>query len=157
MKPKPDTDHPNVLAPPPFIFFGCVLASWLLQHLFPFRVMSSSLSLPIGIALACAAGSLAIWAVIVMKAGGTNVRPDRPALQIVTSGPYRFTRNPMYLSLCLLQLGLGFILDGWIPLLVTIPLALILNFGVIVREEKYLESKFGEQYSAFRKSVRRWM
>jgi protein-S-isoprenylcysteine O-methyltransferase Ste14 len=63
----------------------------------------------------------------------------------------------MYLSLCLLQLGLGFILNGWIPLLFTIPLTLILNFGVIVREEKYLESKFGEQYSALKKTVRRWL
>ena len=157
MKPKPDKDHPNIIAPPPLIFFGCALASWLLQHLFPLRVMSYSLSLPIGIALACVAGSLVVWAALIMKERGTNVRPDRPSQTIVTSGPYRFTRNPMYLSLCLLQLGLGFILDGWIPLLFIIPLALILHFGVIVREEQYLESKFGEQYSVLKKTVRRWV
>jgi protein-S-isoprenylcysteine O-methyltransferase Ste14 len=157
MNPKPKGDHPDILAPPPLIFFACALLSWLLQQLFPLQVMSYSLSLPIGIALACSAGSLGFWAVLVMKASGTNVRPDRPALKIVTSGPYGFTRNPMYLSLCLLQLGLGFILDGWIPLLCTIPLALILHFGVIVREEQYLESKFGEQYVAFKKAVRRWI
>jgi protein-S-isoprenylcysteine O-methyltransferase Ste14 len=119
--------------------------------------MSRSLSLPIGIALACGAGFLVLWAAFVMKAAGTNIRAHRPALKIVTSGPYRFTRNPMYLSLCLLQLGLGFIFDGWIPLLLTIPLALILQYGVIVREERYLESKFGGQYSTLKKTVRRWI
>ena len=153
----PDKDHPSVIAPPPLIFFGCALAGWLLHFLFPLQVMRYSFSLPIGIALACIAGLPALWAVLVMKKSGTNIRPDRPALRIVTSGPYRFTRNPMYLSLCLLQLGLGFILDGWIPLLFTIPLALILHFGVIAREEKYLESRFGQEYLMLKKAVRRWM
>ena len=157
MKSGADKDHPNIIAPPPLIFFGCALVSWLLQHLLPLQVMSYSFSHSIGSALACAAGSLAIWAALVMKAHGTNIRPDRPSLKIVTSGPYRFTRNPIYLSLCLLQLGLGFILNGWIPLLFTIPLALILHFGVIMREEQYLESKFGEQYISLKKAVHRWM
>ena len=115
------------------------------------------MSLSLGVVLAVVSASLAIWAERVMKAAGTNVRPDRPALTIVRSGPYRFTRNPMYLSLCLLQLALGFVLDGWIPLLFTIPLMLILHFGVILREESYLEAKFGEQYLAFKREVRRWI
>ena len=63
----------------------------------------------------------------------------------------------MYLSLCLLQLALGFVLDGWIALLFTIPLVLILHFGVIRREESYLEAKFGEQYLVFKRKVRRWI
>ena len=63
----------------------------------------------------------------------------------------------MYLSLCLLQLALGFVLDGWIPVLSAIPLMLILHFGVVLREERYLEAKFGEQYLAFKRGVRRWM
>lgn len=62
----------------------------------------------------------------------------------------------MYLSLSLLQVALGFILDGWIPLLFAIPLALILHFGVVLREESYLEGKFGEQYLSFKRRVRRW-
>ncbi len=92
-----------------------------------------------------------------MKAAGTNVRPDRPALTIVRNGPYRFTRNPMYLSLCLLQLALGFVLDGWVPLLLAIPLLVTLHFGVVLREERYLEAKFGEQYLLFKREVRRWI
>jgi protein-S-isoprenylcysteine O-methyltransferase Ste14 len=101
--------------------------------------------------------SVAIWAERVMKAAGTNVRPDRPALTVVRSGPYRFTRNPMYLSLCLLPLAIGFFLDGWVPLLFAGILALVLHFGVILREESYLQRKFGEQYLSFKRQVRRWL
>lgn len=151
------TDHPDVIALPPLIFLGCAVAGGVLQFIFPFRVMNYSVSLSLGVVLAVVAASLAIWAVRVMTAAGTNVRPDRPTLTIVRSGPYQFTRNPMYLSLCLLQLALGFVLDGWIPLLFTIPLMLILHFGVILREESYLEAKFGEQYLALKREVRRWI
>jgi protein-S-isoprenylcysteine O-methyltransferase Ste14 len=63
----------------------------------------------------------------------------------------------MYLSLCSLQLALGLILDDWIPLLFVVPMAVILHFGVILREESYLEAKFGEPYRTFRRQVRRWM
>jgi len=150
-------DHPDVIALPPIIFLGCAVLGSLLQFIFPIRVMRYSVSLSLGVVLAVLSASLAIWAVRVMSAAGTNVRPDRPALTIVRSGPYRFTRNPMYLSLCLLQLALGLVLDGWIPLLFTIPLILILHFGVILREESYLEAKFGEQYLALKREVRRWI
>jgi len=76
---------------------------------------------------------------------------------IVRTGPYRFTRNPMYLSLCLAQVAIAFVVDDWVALLLVIPLALILHFGVVVREERYLEAKFGAQYLALKKEVRRWI
>jgi protein-S-isoprenylcysteine O-methyltransferase Ste14 len=157
MNASDSVDHPDVIAWPPLIFLGSAVVSSALHFIFPIRVMRYSASLSLGIVLAVVSASLAIWAERVMKAAGTNVRPDRPALTIVRNGPYRFTRNPMYLSLCLLQLGLGFFLDGWIPLLFTIPLGLILHFGVIVREERYLEAKFGEQYLALKREARRWI
>src|SRR6266516_2258219 len=150
-------DHPDVIAWPPLIFLGCAAVGSLLHFIFPMRVMRYSVSLSLGVGLAVASVSLGAWAVRAMAAAGTNIRPDRPALTIVRTGPYRFTRNPMYLSLCLLQLALGFVLDGWIALLFTIPLVLILHFGVIRREESYLEAKFGEQYLAFKRKVRRWI
>ena len=150
-------DHPDVIAWPPLIFLGCAVVGSLLQFIFPIRVMRYSVALSSGVVLAVVSASLAVWAGRVMKAAGANIRPDRPALTIVRSGPYRFTRNPMYLSLCLLQLALGFVLDSWIPLLLTIPLMLILHFGVILREESYLETKFGEQYLAFKREVHRWI
>ncbi len=157
MNPKTGTDHPDVIAFPPLFFIGCAVASALLHHALPLKVMGYSASLSIGLVMAAGSGVLALWARSVMKAGGTNIRPDRPALKIVTTGPFRFTRNPLYLSLCLLQLALGFVLNGWIPILFVFPLALMFHFGVILREENYLESKFGEEYLSFKRHVRRWL
>ena len=146
-----------MIAWPPVIFVVCAAAGCLLHFALPIRVMSPSASHWLGVALSLSSGALALWAERVMKAAGTNVRPDRPALSIVKSGPYRLTRNPMYVSLCLLQLALGFLLNGWIPLLFAVVLAMVLHFGVVLREESYLEQKFGEQYLAFKRRVRRWL
>jgi protein-S-isoprenylcysteine O-methyltransferase Ste14 len=107
--------------------------------------------------LASVSGAIAAWARATMKRAGTNVRPDRPALAIVQDGPYRFTRNPMYLSLCVLQVSLGFLVGGWTIIACVVPLALVLHFGVILREERYLERKFGALYIQYRNGVRRWI
>ncbi len=153
-----DKDHPGVIAFPPLIWLACAVISGVAQHFFfPSPMMKEEVSLPLGIALASLAGSLLIWAGSVLKMAGTNVNPSQPALTIVRSGPYRFTRNPMYLSLCLLQLSLGFFLNDWIGLLFVVPLALVLHYGVILREEKYLEAKFGDSYLALKRNVRRWI
>ena len=114
-------------------------------------------SLSLGIILILVAPSLALWALRVMKQAGTNVDPSQPALTIVRTGPYRFTRNPMYLALCLLQLALGFFLNDWGTLLFVFPLALVLHFGVVLREEKYLAAKFGQPYLQLKREVRRWI
>ena len=157
VNPKADADHPGVIAFPPLIFAACATVGILLHFVFTIRVMKHSASVSVGVFLSVVSAALAIWAARVMKTAGTNVRPDRPTLTIVRSGPYRFTRNPMYLSLSLLQLALGFGLDGWIPLLFALPLILILHFGVILREERYLAAKFGEPYLAYKREVRRWL
>src|SRR2546426_6585538 len=81
-------DHPGVIAWPPLIFLGCAVVGSLLQFMFPVRVTRYSVSLSLGVVLAVVSASLAIWAERVMKAAGTNVRPDRPTLTIVRSGPY---------------------------------------------------------------------
>ncbi len=151
-------DHPEIIAFPPLIWLVGAVMSGLLHFLFPCRMMMQhGVSLTLGIALAVLAPSLAIWAFRVMKAGGTNVDPSEPALAIVRNGPYRFTRNPMYLALCTLQVALGFLLNDWITLLFVIPLALVLHYGVILREERYLEAKFGEPYLELKRKVRRWL
>ena len=152
-----DADHPQVITWPPLIFAACAVGGALAHFIFPIRVTRYPVSLAAGVVLAVLSASLAIWAERVMKAAGTNVRPDKPSLVIVSNGPYRFTRNPMYLSLCLLQLAIGCFLNGWVPVLFTPILALILHFGVILREESYLEGKFGEQYLSFKNRVRRWL
>ena len=92
-----------------------------------------------------------------MKAAGTNVHPSEPSLALVCGGPFRLTRNPMYLALCLLQVALGFFLNDGIALLFVVPLAVIFHYGVILREERYLTAKFGEPYLQYKREVRRWI
>jgi len=152
-----DTDHPNVIALPPVIFCGCIGLSVLAHYAYPLQVTKHPVLRLAGVLLAATSGSFAIWAVRAFRASGTNVRPDRQAVALVRTGPYRLTRNPMYLSLCSLQLALGLILDDWSVLLFAVPLAVILHFGVILREESYMEAKFGEPYRMFKRHVRRWM
>jgi len=151
-------DNPGVIAFPPLIWLiGAVLSA--LIHFFVVRVpiMSGNISLVCGIIIATLAPALALSAVVVMKKGETNVRPSKPALTIVRGGPYRLTRNPMYLALCLLQLALGFFLNDWIALLFVVPIGLILHYGVVLREERYLAAKFGESYLQLKRDVRRWI
>jgi len=151
-------DNPGIIAFPPLIWLvGAVISA--LVHFFLIRVpiMSYGTCLVCGIALVILAPTLALSALVSMKTAGTNVDPAKPALTIVRGGPFRFTRNPMYLALCLLQIALGFFLNDWITLLFVIPLALILHYGVILREERYLTAKFGEPYLELKRDVHRWL
>ena len=153
-----NVDNPGVIAFPPLIWLINTAIS-LLVHFFVVRlpIMSYGACLVCGIVLVILAPALAISAVVTFKKAGTNVNPSEPTLTIVRGGPYRFTRNPMYLALCLLQVALGFFLNDWITLLFVVPLALIMNYGVVLREERYLTAKFGESYLELKREVRRWL
>jgi protein-S-isoprenylcysteine O-methyltransferase Ste14 len=99
---------------------------------------------------------LAIAAVQRFRRAGTNVEPWKPAVSLVTDGIYALTRNPMYFALILMLAGIGIALGSdWIVVL-SIPAALLLHFGVIKREERYLEQKFGESYRAYMRKVPRY-
>jgi protein-S-isoprenylcysteine O-methyltransferase Ste14 len=156
---KVDTplDNPGVIAFPPLIWFVNTVISVLVHLFIRVQIMSYSICLVCGIVFIILAPTLALSALRTMKAAGTNVHPSEPALTIVRDGPFRFTRNPMYLALCLLQVALGFFLNDWITLLFVVPLALIFHYGVILREESYLTAKFGEAYLQYKREVRRWV
>ena len=151
-------DNPGVIAFPPLIWLvGAVISA--LVHFFVVHlpiVSNYRVALVCGIVLVIVAPTLALSALLTFKRAGTNVDPAKPALTIARGGPYRFTRNPMYLALCLLQVALGFFLNDWITLLFVVPLVLILHFGVVLREERYLTAKFGEPYLQLKRDVRRW-
>jgi len=150
-------DNAGVIAFPPFIWLVNAVISVVVHLFIRLPIMSYSICLVCGIVFIILAPTLALSALITMKAAGTNVDPAKPALTIVRDGPFRFTRNPMYLALCLLQVGLGFFLNDWITLLFVVPLALIFHYGVILREERYLTAKFGEPYLQYKRTVRRWI
>ena len=113
-----------------------------------------------------------IWAaVVVLAAGliigllaaglfrraGTDVKPWRSSTALVTDGPYRWTRNPMYLGMCLVYVGLAIAADSLAALLLLIPVLIIIQTQVIAREERYLEGKFGDEFRAYTARVRRWL
>ncbi len=157
MKTNAAPNHPNVVGFPPLIFACVAATSGLLGWWVSAPLASPAVRWPIGIVLALAAGGLVTAAERAMHAAGTNIRPSQPALAIVRNGPFRFTRNPMYLSLCLLQCALGFFMNNAITLAFVVVLGSLLHFGVVLREERYLEAKFGEPYRELKRSVRRWI
>jgi protein-S-isoprenylcysteine O-methyltransferase Ste14 len=150
-------DNPGVIAFPPLIWLVNAVISVVVHLFIRVPIMSYHICLVCGIVFIVLAPTLALWAMRIMKAAGTNVLPSEPALTVVRNGPFRFTRNPIYLALCLLQIALGFFLNDWITLLFVVPLGLIFHYGVVIREERYLTAKFGEPYLQYKREVRRWI
>jgi protein-S-isoprenylcysteine O-methyltransferase Ste14 len=146
-----------VIAFPPLIWLVNAAISVLVRLFIPVPIMSYRLCLVCGIVFIILAPTLALSAFRTIKAAGTNILPSEPALTIARNGPFRFTRNPVYLSFCLLQIALGFFVNDWITLLFVIPLAVIFHYGVVLREERYLAAKFGEPYLQYKREVRRWV
>ena len=154
-----DSDTPGVIAPPPLLFLGA-LAIGLALDFGLLRVptgLPHSLRLGAGAAFAVLAAALLAAALGRLRRAGTAVEPWRPSTALVTDGVYRLTRNPIYLAMGLLYLGLALALDSVVALVLLPPLLALVQVGVVSREERYLESKFGDDYRRYRASVRRWL
>lgn len=153
----PSTSDPRRFPFPPGIPIGAWLIGWGLGRLWPIPFHWLAWVRPVGVVLMILALSFASWAVITFRRHGTEVDPLGKVSTIVSAGPYRYTRNPMYLSLMVLYVGgiLAFHLP-WSAIL--LPLVFLgLHYGVIVREERYLRVAFGEPYIAYCRQVRRWL
>jgi protein-S-isoprenylcysteine O-methyltransferase Ste14 len=150
-------DTPGVVAPPPLIYLGAILVGALLERVWRWEIPTERWGSVVGALLVVAAIVLFVPAVLAFKRAGTPPEPYKPTTAIVTSGPFRFTRNPIYLSFALVQLGIALWTgSGWI-LVLLLPVSVLMNYGVIAREERYLERKFGDEYFNYRRRVRRWM
>jgi protein-S-isoprenylcysteine O-methyltransferase Ste14 len=103
------------------------------------------------------------WAVLAASAIGlfrrkqTSMITFRPAGTLVTSGPYTFTRNPMYVAMAFLTIAFALFLNNWWTMLLLVPTLLIVQQFVIVPEERYLQRRFGVEYEAYTRRVRRWL
>lgn len=150
-------DHPGVVIFPPILFGICLVVGGIAHVVCPYRLPFSPWSRAGGAVLAISAVLFAIWGERTMKAAGTNVRPDLPATTVVSSGPFAFTRNPLYLAVLLLFAGVGLALASPAFLIVLVPLIVVLHFGVVLREERYLADKFGSAYLDYKERVRRWI
>ena len=152
-------DAPDILFFPPALSVAAPIAAAALEWFFDLRLLQppGGRLTSLGIVLILLAGGLAISGTRAFRKSETNIDPRQPALVLVRTGPYQFTRNPMYLGMITLNLGLTFVfLLNW-GLFTTPLLALALHFGVVLREEAYLTDKFGTPYSDYLKQTRRWL
>lgn len=148
---------PGVIAPPPLIYLGGLAIGFLLEALLPGASLPSVLRWGLGgLLLAAGLGLLAWWASSFRRAD-TPIPPYKPTTALVTDGPYRLSRNPGYLAFALIYCAIALLSDApWV--LLPLPLLLaIIQQGVIVREERYLERLFGQDYRDFKARTRRWI
>jgi protein-S-isoprenylcysteine O-methyltransferase Ste14 len=144
-------DRPGVIAPPPLIYLAVFIVAYLCRDLLP-RWGSRTA----GAVLAAIGVTIMAWAFATMLRARTNIDPYKPATALVSAGPYRFSRNPIYVGMTVLYIAAAVSFRIFSALIV-LPIALIiLEFGVIRREERYLDAKFGERYREYRSRVRRW-
>lgn len=150
-------DNPGVIALPPLLYGGAFIIVLVLRWLRPAPILGHSITLWPGLALLVFGLAIMIWGRRALQAAGTNVNPSLPTTAIVTTGPFRFSRNPLYVGLTLLYLGLTLMLNTWWGVVLLVPVLLLMHRGVVLREERYLEQKFGEVYRQYRSKVRRYI
>jgi protein-S-isoprenylcysteine O-methyltransferase Ste14 len=154
---EPEQDTAGVVAPPPMIFLAGLIVGFALEALLPGVDLPAGVEWVIGALLVVAGLGLLLWFNTLFNRSGTAVEPWKPTTAIVTTGPYRFTRNPAYLGMALTYVGIAAMSSAaWVLLPLPIVLAIV-DRGVIAREERYLERKFGEEYLAYKRRVRRWL
>jgi protein-S-isoprenylcysteine O-methyltransferase Ste14 len=153
-----EPDSAQVRFPPPFVYLGFLLIGFGAERFVGLRSLGldRTLGLGLGTLLFLAGTATGLAATSRFRRAGTDVKPWRASTEIVESGPFRWTRNPMYLGMALIYAGLAIALDGPIALILLPVLIVIIQTQVITREERYLEGKFGKPYLDYKARVRRW-
>ncbi len=154
---RTSAESPGVIARPPLLYGAAFVVVLLLRWLYPWPIFDRGVALWAGVTLLVLGVGVALWGGRTMLAAGTNVDPSLPTTAIVTSGPFRFSRNPLYLALTLVYLGLTLAFNAGWGLVLLGPVLLVMHRGVVMREERYLDRKFGEIYRQYRSKVRRYL
>lgn len=142
---------------PPLVYLAFIAMGWVLELVWQLAFFPHVLAAPLGSALVIVAVALFSYSVVQLRAAGTPVPGNKPTTVIVRRGPYRFSRNPIYLAFSLLHLGIAVWVNSlWLVATLIAALALM-AYVVIPREEQYLERKFGAAYLDYKGSVRRWV
>jgi protein-S-isoprenylcysteine O-methyltransferase Ste14 len=151
-------DNAQTIIRPPLAWALAVVAGLTLDALVPLRFLPArSPAAWLGAIVFVLALALFGWAIVTITRAGSNVPGNRPTTTIVEGGPYRITRNPIYLGMFLGLIGLAIAFDNPWLLMMLVPFWLVIRYGVVAREEAYLERKFGDVYRSYRSRVRRWL
>ncbi len=147
----------GVIAPPPLIYLGFLALGVALDYLWPAGLATGGARYPAGLALFVLGGAIFAFALRQLRRAGTSLEPRKPTTAVVTGGPYRLSRNPIYVALSLAYLGLAVAADSPWAAALLVPALAVMHYGVIAREDRYLEGKFGDEYLRYKASVRRWL
>ena len=152
-------DTAGVIAAPPLLFGAALIVALSLHTIHPIHIASSSAGTRrlVGAALIVPGLLLSIAVVRAFGRVGTPVPPYRPTTHFVTTGPYRYTRNPDYIGQTLTYAGIAVVANSWWPLFLLPLVLLVVQRGVVRREERYLEAKFGQEYRDYTARVARWL
>jgi protein-S-isoprenylcysteine O-methyltransferase Ste14 len=155
---KPGNDTPQIIASPPILFLGTLLISFLLNYMFPTGLSGESHILVIcaGMIFLLSA-AFARCAFKTMHKQKTSPNPYKVSEHLTTLGPFKYSRNPIYLAMTGLYIAIGSVMNSIWPFVLLLHLLLIMHWGVVLREEKYLTSRFGEAYLTYKKVVPRWL
>ena len=152
-----DPDAAGVIALPPVIYVAFLGIGVALDLLFPLPLLPDSVQYRAGFVVIAGSGCIMPFVLLQFHRAGTNFDPRKATTALISGGPYRFSRNPSYVSLSLLYVGVGIAADSiWILGLLA-PTLTVMHYGVILREERYLENKFGEEYLRYKRAVPRWI
>jgi protein-S-isoprenylcysteine O-methyltransferase Ste14 len=154
------TDYAEVAVKPPILFLGALALGCLLSSLIPIGPglgSANGLAVTVGLTFIVLGFVLAGLSFRNFRLAGTSVVPGEPATALVVSGPYHVTRNPIYIGLVLAYFGVSILLTSMWVLLLLIPVVIILQRGVVLKEEEYLERQFGKAYTKYKARVPRWL
>jgi protein-S-isoprenylcysteine O-methyltransferase Ste14 len=155
-RPVPEAANPGV-ARPPLVYLGSIAIGVILHFAWPTSLLPPNVSPHVGVPVVLLAIGLVLFAVRTFRAAGTPVPGNRPTTTIVRTGPYRFSRNPIYLAFSLLQLGIALWVNSLWLVLTLLAAVAVMSLVVIPREERYLEARFPAEYPPYKASVRRWL
>ena len=153
-------DYADVVIKPPILFAGAIVLGCLLSWLVPLGpdlFSANRRALGVGGGLALIGFGLFVVSVRRFFQAGTSPVPGEPSTVLLDVGPYRFTRNPIYISFVIVYFGLAIMLTSAWMLVLLIPVLIVLQRGVVEREEAYLQGKFGEAYCKYQARVPRWL
>ena len=151
-------DSAAVIAPPPLLYLAALGIGFILQFVFPESIVTAAVSLrSIGLLLMAISAVIARWAFVTMRRIGTSASPREQSNALAIRGPFRFSRNPIYVAMTGLYLGIACVANSWWPLSLLLPLLVIMQWGVVLREERYLAKQFGAAYLSYKSATRRWL
>ena len=154
---KGEGKHERSKVPPPLIYLAGLVIGYLLSFIHHVALLPQLFSLIVGVVLFLCGFVLSAWGANTFRTNNTSLNTTVPVTKIVSSGPFRMSRNPMYLGLAIIYLGISFMVNDLLVLLFLVPVLAVMNWYIIPREERYLEANFGEEYRTYKQKVRRWL